>query len=343
MSTIKEIAYLAGVSRGTVDRVLNNRGAVNPETAQKIRDIADAVNYVPNRLGKRLAIKKKQLKFGCVLFGSTSSNPYFEDVVSAINRKSLDLEDYGVEVELRFSSLQDPDDMLRQIDELVRLGANGLVLTPMDDPRLAEKIDILWQNGIPVVTIDSDLPASKRLAYVGSDSLASGRTAANLMALFTNGRAEIGVIIGSEQVKNHVDRVAGFNDYIAEKNLNMNVVDTVANHDDDIESYKNAAALLERHPQINALFLAAAGTAGACKALMDTGYAGKLAVISFDTIPYTRRMIREGIISATIGQQPEVQGRRALDILLDYLGMGLSPHKQCYYTRTEIYIEANLN
>lgn len=49
MTTIKEIADLAGVSRGTVDRVLNNRGAVNPKTAEKITEIAQALNYRPNR------------------------------------------------------------------------------------------------------------------------------------------------------------------------------------------------------------------------------------------------------------------------------------------------------
>ena len=51
MATIKEIAALAGVSRGTVDRVLNDRGAVNPETAEKIRKIAKELDYKPNRAG----------------------------------------------------------------------------------------------------------------------------------------------------------------------------------------------------------------------------------------------------------------------------------------------------
>ena len=62
MATIKEIAALAGVSRGTVDRVLNDRGAVNPETAEKIRKIAKELDYKPNRAGLVLAAQKKRLK-----------------------------------------------------------------------------------------------------------------------------------------------------------------------------------------------------------------------------------------------------------------------------------------
>ena len=62
MATIKEIAELAGVSRGTVDRVLNNRGAVNPKTARKVLEIAQALDYKPNRAGIVLAAQKKNLK-----------------------------------------------------------------------------------------------------------------------------------------------------------------------------------------------------------------------------------------------------------------------------------------
>ena len=75
MATIKEIAALAGVSRGTVDRVLNDRGAVNPETAEKIRKIAKELDYKPNRAGLVLAAQKKRLKLGVILF--STGNPFF--------------------------------------------------------------------------------------------------------------------------------------------------------------------------------------------------------------------------------------------------------------------------
>lgn len=74
MATIKEIAALAGVSRGTVDRVLNDRGAVNPETAEKIRKIAKELDYKPNRAGLVLAAQKKRLKLGVILF--STGNPF---------------------------------------------------------------------------------------------------------------------------------------------------------------------------------------------------------------------------------------------------------------------------
>ena len=83
MATIKEIAALAGVSRGTVDRVLNDRGAVNPETAEKIRKIAKELDYKPNRAGLVLAAQKKRLKLGVILF--STGNPFFQDVLAGID------------------------------------------------------------------------------------------------------------------------------------------------------------------------------------------------------------------------------------------------------------------
>ena len=94
MTTIKDIADLAGVSRGTVDRVLNNRGAVNPKTAEKIMEIVQALNYRPNRAGLALAAQKKKYKIGVILF--SEHNPFFDEVMTGVQNKSEELQDYGL-------------------------------------------------------------------------------------------------------------------------------------------------------------------------------------------------------------------------------------------------------
>ena len=86
MATIKQIAELAGVSRGTVDRVLNNRGSVNANTAARVREIAEKLNYKPNKAGLMLAAQKKNLKIGVILF--PDSNPFFSEVLDSIKSKA---------------------------------------------------------------------------------------------------------------------------------------------------------------------------------------------------------------------------------------------------------------
>ena len=85
MTTIKEIADIAGVSRGTVDRVLNNRGSVSAKTTEKILEIAKALDYKPNKAGLTLAAQKKRLKLGVILFGET--NPFMDKILERIRKK----------------------------------------------------------------------------------------------------------------------------------------------------------------------------------------------------------------------------------------------------------------
>ena len=96
MATIREIAELAGVSRGTVDRVLNNRGSVNAATAALVRDIAARLDYKPNPAGIALAAQRKNVKLGVLLFDT--KNPFFEDVWKGVLEKEEELAGYNCTV-----------------------------------------------------------------------------------------------------------------------------------------------------------------------------------------------------------------------------------------------------
>jgi len=342
MSTIKQIAKLAGVSRGTVDRVLNNRGSVNPDTERKVREIANAIHYSPNLAGKTLAAKKRQLKLGYILFSSTASNPFFEDVVRGIESRADALMEFGVTIEIRYAAIDNPELQAALIDELLDLGIDGLVIVPINHPLVVEKIKALTGSGFPVVTANSDIPECGRIAYVGSNYYKSGETSAGLMNLITSGEINVGIIIGSPWVLCHSERVAGFTDYVEKHFANIHIIDKAVNNDDDLDSFSVTKSMLESHPEINALFLAAAGVSGACRAVKDLGLTKKLTVISYDTTPTTCQLVREGVIAATIAQQPFTQGAKPLDILFDYLGMGLQPEKEFFHTKIEIKIKENL-
>ena len=180
MATIKEIADLAGVSRGTVDRVLNKRGSVNPQTAQKIMEIVHALDYKPNRAGLVLAAQKKNLKLGVILFGE--GNPFFDEVTAGVHQKEEDLACYNCTVQIKRVNV-DTLEQLQAIDEFVKEGINGIAISPTNDPRLARRIDELFEQGIPVVALNTDIKNCKRIAFVGSNYYQSGATAAGLMRL----------------------------------------------------------------------------------------------------------------------------------------------------------------
>ena len=129
MITIREIAKLANVSRGTVDRVLNNRPGVSEETIVKVRTIADEYGYEPNALGQMLAAKKKHLHFGFIVF-DTPVDFFFHDVIKAAEEKAVELKTFGVEVTIfRLKSLKETDvkKELDMIEEERLDGINTLV------------------------------------------------------------------------------------------------------------------------------------------------------------------------------------------------------------------------
>ncbi len=342
MATIKEIADLAGVSRGTVDRVLNNRGAVNPQTAATIREIANKLHYTPNKAGLALAAQKKKLKIGVVMFGE--GNPFFDEVMRAIKRKADELAGYNCTVLVRRVT-EDVQSQLDTLDELLAEGVHGFVLSPCNAPEIAQKINELYDAGIPVVTSNTDIENSKRIAYVGSNYYRSGQTAGGLMGLVTGGTAKVGIVSGSSQILCHTERIAGFKDCINKNYPGISILEIVQNHDDEFESYEVTKKLLRDHPDLDSLYFAAGGVFGGCKALLadtKTRTTPDCHIITYDDVPSTKELVKRGVIAATICQQPSVQGRKPLDILFSYLTTGELPKKEYNYVAVDIRIRENI-
>jgi LacI family transcriptional regulator len=339
MATIREIAELAGVSRGTVDRVLNNRGSVNAETESKIREIAKAVNYRPNRAGIVLAAQKKNIRLGVVVFGY--ANPFFDKVLDGVRTRSEELKCYNCTILVRKVGVS-VKEQLMAIDALVADGIHGLAIAPGNDDSIRHKIDELAGKGIPVVTLNTDIENSKRLAYVGSNYYESGKIAAGLIHIIAHGDVHVGIVAGSDRILCHTQRIAGFRAQIQAEYPDISIADIIYNDDDDIESYDRTSALLKQHPEINALYFAAAGVYGGCRALTASGKQPDVHVISHDAVNTTEMMLKEGIISATICQQPEKQGSLPLAILFSYLTTGELPEQEFNYVDSDIRIRENI-
>lgn len=339
MATIKEIAALAGVSRGTVDRVLNNRGSVNPATAEKIKEIAASLDYKPNRAGLVLAAQKKRLKLGVILF--SLENPFFVDVMEGVETKAQELAGYNCTVITKQIALN-AESQLQAIDELLCEEVNGIALAPCNDHRIRERINRLWEQGIPTVTFNTDIENSRRIAYVGSNYERSGATAAGLLRLMTHGAVNIGIITGSSGILCHTKRIAGFTSALQPYCKQIHITEVVEAHDDEQESYEKTTRLLTEHPEINALFFAAGGVSGGCRSVKALHRQDDICVIAYDKVPTTIKLMKEGVIAATICQQPKVQGSKPLSILFAYLTTGELPEKELDYVAIDIRIKENI-
>ena len=157
--TLVEIASLAGVSRGTVDRALNNRGRVDPEVADRVRRIAAELGYRPNREGRLLALAKNPIKIGIIV--QSVETMFMHMVFEEVMRTQAQLTTPGAEIYVRPIQGVDAERQLAAIDELVELGVNGLALSPAEDARVRARVMEL-SSKVPVVTFNTDLPESGR-------------------------------------------------------------------------------------------------------------------------------------------------------------------------------------
>lgn len=337
MVTLKQIAELAGVSRGTVDRSLNNRGGVDPEVDKRIKTLAKELNYSPNRAGRALAIRKKQPKFGVVL--CSIGNMFFTDVIKGIKKAEEELADYGIKVLINEIKGYNLEDQIKAIDELVSEDIKCLALMPIDDKSITKKIKDLMLENMPVVTINTDIENSERLAYIGCDYFLSGKTAAGLASFMMNENSKVLIVTGSSKNKGHNQRIEGFKMVMDERCNSAEIIDVVENNDDDITSYIVTFDTLNKHKDVDLIYVTSAGVSGVVRAVAKIGR--KINIISCDETNDIIKYVEAGNITATICQQPFLQGYKAIYALFDYIVNDVKPPEKIL-TACEIKIKENI-
>ena len=334
MATIREIAELAGVSRGTVDRVLNNRGSVNEETAERIRAIIRQLDYKPNRAGIALAAQKKKYLIGVILF--SRKNPFFDYVMQGFSDKAEELSLYGCEITVKRVAYH-PEAQLSAIRACLKEGVQGLIITPYNGDEIREELNKLIRSGIPVITVNSDAEGVRRLAYVGSDYYNSGEAAGALMKLVTSGSVRLGIVNGDNNILCHTQRISGFVDKLSD-DTRFKVVCQGESLDDDKTAYELVSRMLHSHPDINAFYFTAAGVYGGCRAIAELAPEKDIKVITFDEVPSTVEMMQKNIITATICQEPYWQGSKSLEVMFSFLSDKEASVQDSYYAELSVKI-----
>ena len=320
--TLAEIAALAGVSRGTVDRALNDRGRVDPKVAARVRRIAAERGYRPNRAGRMLARAKNPIRIGVIV--QSVATMFMHTVFEEIERASAHFTTTGAEVLVRPLEGVDAQQQLDVIDELLEAGVQGIALSPAEDERVRARIQELSER-MPVVTFNSDLPDSGRLCYVGVDNFACGRMSAGLMDLLLAGHGEVLLVAGQENNWSHQQRVDGFQAEAAANFPGLNLLPPQTCGDDQQLAHDIVCRAVQEHPSLRGVYVSVNGQLGACDALRELGLQGKVHLICHDLIPANTENVRRGLIDFLIDQDAALQGARPIELLMDYLLAGEKP------------------
>ena len=338
--TIQKIAEAAGVSRGTVDRALNNRGRIDPQVSERILRIADEMGYVP-RSRRQTASRGKPIKIGVVTQLAGSS--FMLEVNRGIQKAASELREKNIELILKEGMTVDEKEQLRFIEELESEGISGLAVMPVDCESVREKLESLSvEKKIPVVTFNSDIVGSKRLCFVGMDNRKSGRTAAGLLGMLTRGKGKILIITG--YFSNHVDnqRVDGFLEEVKKEYPELEIVGVHGSFDETAEVEKIIENVMTNIEGITGILVVSGGQAGVGKAFEKLKLDKRPYVVIYDQTPKNEKALKDNTVDFLIDQNGYVQGHKPPLILADLLLNGKTQKKEFLFTDIIIKTKYNL-
>lgn len=342
MATIKEIAEMAHVSRRTVDRVIHQRGAVKPETEKKIKKIIEELSYTPNTAGRSLAAHKKKLR---LLFCSTKGlyAPIYNPIRLGAQQKAAELNEYGVTTDFLTIDRSCPPSQ-QEINTIIsHLDYDGIAISPVDIPGIPEIIQKAEVLQIPLVFYNVDLPAHNRLSFVGCDYKKAGKIAAGLAAFASEDSGKICILTFKvANLPSFEDRVSGFRAELSSRYPQMEIIENILLEGDQFDCYDTIKNIVNDHPELNIIYLVNPGDYSACYAINKAINNRKIRVITNDLMDEQIPMLKNGLISATIDQEPIRQGSLPLEILFNYLALGIQPPADTVYTHLSIIIGQNI-
>ncbi|MFA6401787.1 MAG: LacI family DNA-binding transcriptional regulator [Salinivirgaceae bacterium] len=307
---IKDIAAKAGVSIGTIDRVLHNRGEVKEETRKKVMEIVDELEYTPNIFAKSLS-SKKTTKIAIVIPDSSDNNPYWLIPVLGINQAMEELLSYNAEIIYEHFDASDEQSFKAVLRQVSDQNPDGVVLNPVFGTAAMEFIREFDLKKISYVFIDINLNEINNLAYFGQDAEQSGRVAARLMELSTplNGTYLIVKQANRKVFSHHIEaRVQGFCNYFGEKATTEKPTILITEVDllNSNEPSETLSKLFEGNMNIGGIFVPNSRGFKLADYLESVALNGFI-VIGYDLISENTEHLKKGNITYLICQKPEEQ------------------------------------
>lgn len=329
---IRDIAELANVSAGTVDRVLHNRPGVKKETREEILKILEEINYSPNLMAKTLA-SKKTTTFAILIPGSKSANSYWTQPILGIQQAANELSKFRTVVDIYTFDDYDQKSFTNMANRILNEKPKGVVFSPVFFRASNTFIKGLEKLEIPYVFVDTNLKDSDNIAYFGQDAFKSGYLAAKLMTYGLDGSGELLIVklVNNLPVSKHVEkRENGFRTYLED----MKISDKYRIFDLEIdllgkgEPQKSLKRFFGEH-KVNGIFVPNSRAYRIAQFMKKQDILCPL-VIGYDLIPKNIEYLESGVINFLIGQRPEEQAYKAIQSLFNYTVLKVDVKKQNY-------------
>ncbi len=307
--TIKDIARMAGVSAGTVDRVLHNRGDVSVISKEKVQNVLDKIEYHPNMFAIGLAAKKKYI-FLCII-PCYIEHDYWHSVALGIERAAQEFRPFNVSLEYSFYRHADKASYEEACSLIDKMTPDAVLIAPNFQEETIKLTNTLEKTNTPYAFIDFNIEQTHSLCYIGQNSMASGYLAAKiLMRNYEEGQELVFFFNNGKDNPAEIQmqrRLGGFMNFISEHYKNITIHDIVLSKEDDSQNRQVLDHFFYQYPQ------AVLGIVFNSRVYQVANYLHERqhtlrGLVGYDLLQKNVEYLRSGEVNYLIGQRPELQG-----------------------------------
>lgn len=303
MTSIRDVAKLAGVSPATVSRVMNGTANVDSQKRQRVEQAIKETGFKPNEVARSL-YKKSSKIIGVIV--PNIENPFFNELAGAIEEE-CDKNGYRLTL---CNSNNDLEKEKRNMNLLSRMNADGIILMT-NQKEIKEEVK---KCQIPVIMLDRQVGTGSEIAYIQSDHYMGGRIA--MEHLLECGCRRIVQMSGPNRFSSARQRYQGYSDVCRERELELVSLECEYDYEDGL---KKAEELIRRYPDTDGIIAANDMVAiSVYKVLTKKGYRipEDIQLIGFDNINLSRLFTPE---ITTIEQPITRMGQEAVKVLIAYI------------------------
>jgi LacI family transcriptional regulator len=312
--TISDLAEAAGVSVATVNRVLGGKENVRQQTMQRVLSAAEDIGfYGIKSLAGRVSAAREQHRLGILLLQSNRS--FYQRLAKSLEDAALAIDHSDVRLKISYINNLSPDHVAQR---LLELGGESdcIAVVSAQHPLVADAIETLARNGVPVFGLISPLTAGCNVGYVGLDNWKVGRTAAWAFDHFGPKEGKIGILVGNHRYRCQELNESGFRSYFREHGQRQALLEPLSTFESSAIAREMTERLLAENPDMTGLFLSGGGITGALAALRASERKDELIVVGYELMDATRSALLDGILTLVISHPLKALAQTTIESMI---------------------------
>lgn len=335
--TTKDLAKAAGVSRATVDRVLNGREGVKQKTVDQVNQAIKELGFVRNIQAANLARSKN---YRIVFALPRSGDEFLAEIMRHITEAERTFASDLIWCEVQQIDENDPHSIAAFVGRLNPDETSGLAIMAPESPPVRDAVSRLQERGVATLPFISDQTIMAE-NWVGINNHAAGATAATLLGRFTRSKGSVLVISESMQARDSLERRLGFDEEIGRQFPHLVALPSLETYGDETRARDIIRATIERHADLVGVYILSSEARIPLSIISEIPHAADLIKIAHERTPFTESALKSGKLDGIIAQDAGHLVRSAIR-KLKALSDKTAAHKAQEKIRIEVLLKTNL-